>query len=372
MTKTKQWGDFFPTKSEHPAKLIHSREYLSEHLNEAIAALSVGNQTTSIGIAQDEVTGELIYVVTCLAKEDPEAIAASLPKHVANVPVRVKATTDSPISAGKRRIEAPIAFSRSLLCGMSIVNDRLYRRPEDIERIGSVGCFVRLNDGGVAALTTRHTLVGDGDGGKAGDPVSSPEYSEEFYVGEVHSYTEIGTDHPAILGPSLTYCKADAALAKLDKGVPYSPDFEPRCKRLLPPSLRISGTGEPALKQDVFKVGQTTGITFGRISAVDVSIVIQYPWGNVAFKGAFQVVSREPRGFSEPGDSGAAIVGLDGLVIGLLIANQKGVAIGLPIAPALDELSCQLIRYQDLPQAGATMHGDALPCPSPVRSTSRS
>ena len=233
MTKTKQWGDFFPTIGEHPAKLIHSKEYLSEHLNEAIAALSVGNQTTSIGIAADEATGELIYVVTCLAKEDPAVIAASLPKQVANVPVRVKAIADSQIPAGKRRIDAPYAFSKSLVCGISIVNDRLYGGPRGFESIGSVGCFVRLGDGGVAVLTTSHTLVGGSGGGKAGDPVSSPEYSEEFYVGRVYSYTEFGIGQLVSLGPGISYCKADAALAKLDRGVPYSPDFDPALQATL-------------------------------------------------------------------------------------------------------------------------------------------
>lgn len=65
----------------------------------------------------------------------------------------------------------------------------------------------------------------------------------------------------------------------------------------------------PDLGQSVSKFGRTTGLTHGKVSQINVSTMVQYGEGKMAyFEDQIMIESADERSFSQPGDSGSVIV----------------------------------------------------------------
>ncbi|VTS03286.1 Putative uncharacterized protein OS=Cellulomonas fimi (strain ATCC 484 / DSM 20113 / JCM 1341 / NBRC 15513 / NCIMB 8980 / NCTC 7547) GN=Celf_0266 PE=4 SV=1 [Gemmata massiliana] len=102
--------------------------------------------------------------------------------------------------------------------------------------------------------------------------------------------------------------------------------------------------------EPVRKLGRTTGLTTGVVTALDLDeIVVTYREGSqmkkVAFTGVFEIEELNGRLFSDGGDSGSVIVDRRGLVLGLLFAgskrggtNNRSRTFAIPIAPVLTAL----------------------------------
>lgn len=98
-----------------------------------------------------------------------------------------------------------------------------------------------------------------------------------------------------------------------------------------------SDTILPSINMKVKKYGRTTGLTNGRISAINAFVLINYDSGLAMF--ANQIIV-EPGSFSAGGDSGSLIVGrgrgIDGKPVGLLFAGSFFVTVANPIDAVLD------------------------------------
>ncbi len=100
----------------------------------------------------------------------------------------------------------------------------------------------------------------------------------------------------------------------------------------------------------VAKVGRTTGVTRGRISAIEVdSVVVGYDIGELSFDGQLEIESTGTGPFSAGGDSGSLIIDGEGRACGLLFAgsesggsNGRGVTYANPIDLVLGKLAIQL------------------------------
>jgi len=110
-------------------------------------------------------------------------------------------------------------------------------------------------------------------------------------IGELHRYVKLELEYPAF---------GDRALAVIDEGVELDP-------KLFNLDVPLEGFTKPELGMKLGKVGRTTGLTTGKITAVNAVIKVIYGGGKVVtFKEVFvaNVISRG-------GDSGSPCFNLD-------------------------------------------------------------
>lgn len=105
-----------------------------------------------------------------------------------------------------------------------------------------------------------------------------------------------------------------------------------------------SGSGRPMLGMLVRKSGRTTGLTEGVVRAVNFDVLnIQYDSGMVRVDDCIVIRTVGGTGsFSQPGDSGSAIVDSQGRVVGLLFAGSDVVTFATPIARVLRRLKVKI------------------------------
>jgi hypothetical protein len=161
---------------------------------------------------------------------------------------------------------------------------------------GTLGGFVVV-DGAVHALSNGHVLADSGRAA-AGDPVLQPGIadggSEADRVGVLAGVVPLrpeGVNH------------ADAALARLDDDV--AAQVDPTY-----PAGRLTGTVRARGEEVVEKVGRTTGVTRGYVSAIEVDdVVVDYGdgVGPVRFDDQVEVSGAGDGPFSRGGDSGSLV-----------------------------------------------------------------
>ena len=100
---------------------------------------------------------------------------------------------------------------------------------------------------------------------------------------------------------------------------------------------RVAGTADAALGARVKKSGRTTGLTRGRVTALDASVEVDYGGKSALFRG--QVVSDI---LSRGGDSGSLIVDDANRAVGLLFAGGTTTTILNPIGAVLRALGLRL------------------------------
>lgn len=135
--------------------------------------------------------------------------------------------------------------------------------------------------------------------------------------------------------------RVDAALAELDDGVAAD-------ARRLPGLGRLAGRRTAPLLggEAVYKVGRTSGVTRGRVSAVELDdLAVTFAHRGVAvFDGCFEVETTGGGVFSRPGDSGALVVDEERRAAGVVFAgNGVDLSYGLPMGTVLDRLRVRLI-----------------------------
>ena len=115
----------------------------------------------------------------------------------------------------------------------------------------------------------------------------------------------------------------DAAVAKFDPAVSVSDTI----LGIGP----LAGAGDPSLNLLVRKSGRTTGLTEGVVRVVRFDVFdVQYDQGMVRVDDVM-VIENTAGSFSRPGDSGSAIVDMQGRLIGLLFAGSDEVTFAIPI-----------------------------------------
>ena len=137
----------------------------------------------------------------------------------------------------------------------------------------------------------------------------------------------------------------DAAIAQLAKSI----DFDPLSYKGIG---KLAGTRTAPLLPGtkVRKIGRTTGVTRGRVSAIEVdTVVIEYDMGELWFDNQIEIESIGRSAFSAAGDSGALILDEDNLGCALLFAgsdqggsHKRGLTYAHPIATVLKRLAIEL------------------------------
>ncbi|NMR20039.1 hypothetical protein HIR71_07350 [Cellulomonas fimi] len=201
---------------------------------------------------------------------------------------------------------------------------------------GTLGAFVEV-DGALHALSNYHVLVG-GPAGAVGDAVLQPGRADggrdpQDRVGALARFVPLDQGRVATV---------DAAVARLDE---QQVDLDY-------PVGRITTTAPALGAEEVAKVGRTTGVTQGRVTAIELDdVVVGYGdgLGDIRFDDQIEVEGAAGAPFSRGGDSGSLVYRDDGVAIGLLFAgsetggqNGSGLTYLNPIDAVLASLGAQL------------------------------
>jgi hypothetical protein len=101
---------------------------------------------------------------------------------------------------------------------------------------------------------------------------------------------------------------------------------------------------------EVAKIGRTTGLTRGRVTAFEMDVSVEYGLGILRFANQIEIEGEGRKAFSAGGDSGSLIVDSDCLTVAQLFAgtdqggtNGKGLTYATPIETVLETLELDLL-----------------------------
>jgi hypothetical protein len=193
-------------------------------------------------------------------------------------------------------------------------------------------------DGQLYALSNYHVLAGSPEA-RPGDVVLQPGPADGGLapgdrIGELTQVVDLDALEPAY---------TDAAIARLDR-VPVDFDY---------PVGRVVKTARALGGEIVGKVGRTTSVTRGRVTAIELDdVIVGYEdLGALSFDDQIEIESLDDQPFSRGGDSGALVYREDGVALGLLFAGSesggpsgKGLTYANPIDQVLEILGVELAR----------------------------
>ncbi|MDI3562271.1 hypothetical protein [Bradyrhizobium sp. Arg816] len=206
---------------------------------------------------------------------------------------------------------------------------------------GTIGAIARQRKTGHdVILSNNHVLANENDA-KAGDAILQAGALDKGkmpkdVVAKLTKWVSLRPNGANLL---------DAGIATLSRGIDADPlDYRGIGK------LAGARTEPLSLGMAVSKVGRTTGVTHGRISAIELdSVVIQYDLGMQSFDDQVEIESTGATSFSAGGDSGSLILDQDNRGCALLFAgsetggsNGRGLTYANPIAIVLKRLAIDL------------------------------
>ena len=161
------------------------------------------------------------------------------------------------------------------------------------------------------ALSNFHVLAGSPQAA-VGDVVLQPGpadggRSPKDRVGTLAAWVELAEDRDATV---------DCAIALLDD---QEVDLEYPVGRITTTAVALGG-------EQVAKIGRTTSVTHGRVTAIELdNVVVGYgdDLGEISFDNQIEVESTGSGPFSRGGDSGSLVYREDGVALGLLFAGSE-------------------------------------------------
>lgn len=202
---------------------------------------------------------------------------------------------------------------------------------------GTLGAFVRRPEAPeeLYALSNYHVLAGSPQA-LPGDVVLQPGPADGGLLpgDRVGELTRVAT---LVSGQA---CATDAAIARLDS---FEADHAY-------PVGRVSRIARPIGGEIVEKVGRTTAVTRGRVTAIELDdVIVGYEdLGALSFDDQVEIEGSDAP-FSRGGDSGALVYLPDGTAIGLLFAGSesggqggKGLTYANPIDVVLEAMQVEL------------------------------
>lgn len=253
-----------------------------------------------------------------------------------------------PASPAAASLVQEVNRHRPLVCGLQIQNfdddQRTGVLARDLMIVGTLGCFVRLRDESVGFLSNNHVVAGENRGQRGRDRILQPGsgiHDPADQVGLLTEYVDLLISPAGALPRrgNVVFNDVDAGLVRLDEGVAFRQGYL-SFRGLVAPG----GTASARLGDQVFKVGRTTGLTFGEVTDVATIVgPVPYTPGPCWFRRSITIEGVNGTLFSDKGDSGSAIVRTNGEVIGLLYAGNGQQTYACPIDEVLRALSCTLL-----------------------------
>ncbi|MGH6945790.1 MAG: hypothetical protein ACREDZ_00540 [Kiloniellales bacterium] len=205
---------------------------------------------------------------------------------------------------------------------------------------GTLGCFVTKDERSMV-LSNNHVLANENNG-SPGDAILQPG----SYDGGKRSSDTVGILAEFVpLRPRATNL-VDAAIADLRPRIGIRPGPIQGLGGLAGVAPPLDGAGAR-----VAKLGRTTGLTHGRVTAFELDdVVVAYEAGNLTFDDQIEIEGQGFGPFSDGGDSGSLIVNRRVQGIALLFAgsdqggrNGAGLTYANPLPTVLDALGVELL-----------------------------
>jgi hypothetical protein len=170
---------------------------------------------------------------------------------------------------------------------------------EHLIMAGTLGCFVRRGRTGPACILSNNHVLADENRLRKGAPILQPATLDagtaRDRVARLENFIRLRA------GKSRN--TLDASVARLEKSVEFSPAELRGLGSLSAPRAESLDIGD-----SVAKIGRTTGLTRGRVTAIEVDGVgVQYDTGLCVFDDQIEIAG-DKCAFSEGGDSGSLIV----------------------------------------------------------------
>ncbi len=207
---------------------------------------------------------------------------------------------------------------------------------------GTLGCFVRgREDDSPLILSNNHVLANE-NRAKKGDAILQPGRFDDGQnpkdgVGTLLSFVKLKR-----IGANLVDC----AIAGLKSGTEHD-------HRKLTGLGKLAGVGDVVIDEGaaVGKVGRTTGVTHGRVTAFELdNVVVGYDIGELRFDNQIEIEGAGNAPFSQGGDSGSLIVDAERRAVALLFAggdqggsNGKGLTYANSLAAVFGALKIELL-----------------------------
>lgn len=222
---------------------------------------------------------------------------------------------------------------RPLLMGCSVGHYRV--------TAGTIGAFVRLRGKKTLGILSNNHVLANENHAQPGDPILQQSRDD----GGVRSKNTIAVLERFVRLKRSRPNYVDCAVASLLEDV----DVDLSTIRGLG---KLKGVSEDFLDEGlrVAKVGRTTGLTRGRVTAFELdNVVVEFDSGTCRFDNQIEIEGDGNRPFCDGGDSGALVVGRDLRAVGLLCAasdqggkNGKGLTYANPIHGVLRALRVRL------------------------------
>ncbi|TWU02392.1 trypsin-like peptidase domain-containing protein [Stieleria varia] len=177
---------------------------------------------------------------------------------------------------------------------------------------GTLGCFVTKDGSEDFILSNNHVLANE-NLGRVGANILQPGDADggrnpRDKVGDLAKFVRLKKRGNLV----------DCAMATIDEGMEY---YYNELESLGP----ITGVRTDPLEdgEPVFKVGRTTGVTKGRVSAIELDrLVVGFDMGDLEFDSQIEIEPVGSAPFSLGGDSGSLIVDSKRKAVGLLFAGN--------------------------------------------------
>lgn len=207
---------------------------------------------------------------------------------------------------------------------------------------GTLGGFVRPRAGGELAILSNNHVLANENRAKAGDAIVQPGtldggVAPRDTVATLSSFPRLRRS-----GANLVDC----AMAEITPGIAAN-------VAALRGLGRLRGLGDAFLDEgaQVAKLGRTTGLTRGRVTAFELDeVYVSFETGILRFDGCVEIEGAEDGAFSDGGDSGSLIVDGGNRAVALLFAgsdqggaNGQGLTYANPIRQVLDVLKADLV-----------------------------
>jgi len=207
---------------------------------------------------------------------------------------------------------------------------------------GTLGCFVTRRKGdGTLVLSCNHVLA-DENRAKVGDPILQPGPYDGGTKGKETIGTLAGFVKLKRLGTSFVDCAVAAVKKTIDCDTSTLTDLG-----------KLAGLGDVVIDvgDAVSKVGRTTGLTHGRVTAFELdNVLVEFGLGVLRFDNQIEIEGAAAGPFSEGGDSGSLIVDDQLRGVGLLFAgsdsggsNGQGLTFANPLHRVLDDLKVNVL-----------------------------
>jgi hypothetical protein len=199
---------------------------------------------------------------------------------------------------------------------------------------GTLGCFVEIDGGAGPCMLSNNHVLADENRAALGDLILQPGPFDKGSSPADDAATLSKFEPLSTSGKNFV----DAAVAALSEDA----DFH-----TLPGLGTLNGVRPDPLEGEeiVFKIGRTTGLTRGRVSAFEIDDVrVQYDIGVIGFDRQIEIAPLDGSPFSLGGDSGSLIVDESLRAAGLLFAgNDVDVTYANPIQTVLQTLGARLL-----------------------------